>query len=275
MELMPDCRRVRYRGCLGKQGAANLMASERKGGIPLYHQIFLVLRDEILSGQRPYDSPMPTEFEVGEQFGVSRITARRALDELALEGLVERRRRTGTRVIYRAPAKPIEADIDQAVESLIAFGRNTSVQVLEVARETADPSIAARLELPEGAKVVRAVRLRNFDGAPLGEITSWLPERFAKLADRRTLTNTPMLELLRGAGVKIGGAQQTIEARVADPSLAERLSIEPLAPVLRVERLVEDADNRPVLLTVANYRADRYRISLDMHAGSRISADIH
>lgn len=272
---MPDCRRVRYRGGLGKQGAANLMASERKGGIPLYHQIFLVLRDEILSGQRPYDSPMPTEFEVGEQFGVSRITARRALDELALEGLVERRRRTGTRVIYRASAKPIEADIDQAVESLIAFGRNTSVQVLEVARETADPSIAARLELPEGAKVVRAVRLRNFDGAPLGEITSWLPERFAKLADRRTLTNTPMLELLRGAGVKIGGAQQTIEARVADPSLAERLSIEPLAPVLRVERLVEDADNRPVLLTVANYRADRYRISLDMHAGSRISADIH
>lgn len=251
------------------------MASERKGGIPLYHQIFLVLRDEILSGQRPYDSPVPTEFEVGEQFGVSRITARRALDELALEGLVERRRRTGTRVIYRAPAKPIEADIDQAVESLIAFGRNTSVQVLEITREVAEPLIAARLQLAEGERVIRAVRLRQFDNAPLGEITSWLPERFGKLADRRTLTNTPMLELLRGEGVKIGGAQQTIEARVADPSLAERLSIEALAPVLRVERLVADVNSQPVLLTVANYRADRYRISLDLHTGSRISADIH
>lgn len=251
------------------------MASERKGGIPLYHQIYLVLRDEILSGKRPYDSPVPTEFEVGEQFGVSRITARRALDELALEGLVERRRRTGTRVIYRSPANPIEADIDQAVESLIAFGRNTSVQVLEITREKADPQIAARLHLEDGAGVIRAVRLRLFDDAPLGEITSWLPERFARLADRRTLTHTPMLELLRGAGVKIGGAQQTIEARVADPSLAERLAIEPLAPVLRVERRVEDHANQPVLLTVANYRADRYRISLDLHASSRIVADIH
>lgn len=251
------------------------MASERKGGIPLYHQIYLVLRDEILSGQRPCDSLMPTEFEVGAQFSVSRITARRALDELALEGLVERRRRTGTRVIYRAPAKPIEADIDQAVESLIAFGRNTSVQVLEIARERAEPLIASRLELEEGEMVIRAVRLRQFDNAPLGEITSWLPERFRNLADRRTLTSTPMLELLRGAGVKIGGAQQTIEARVADPNLAERLSIEALAPVLRIERLVADADNQPILLTVANYRADRYRISLDLHTGSRISADIH
>lgn len=254
---------------------ASERANERKGGIPLYHQIFLVLRDEILSGQRPFGSPVPTEHDVGEQFGVSRITARRALDELALEGLVERRRRTGTRVIYRAPAAPIEADIDQAVESLIAFGRNTSVQVLEITCETADPLVAARLQLEDGAKVIRAVRLRKFDGAPLGEITSWLPERFAALADRRTLTNTPMLELLRGAGVKIGGAQQTIEARVADPSLAERLAIESLAPVLRVERLVEDDANRPVLLTVANYRADRYRISLDLHTGSRIIADIH
>ena len=75
---------------------------------------------------------MPTEQRLCEQHEVSRITARRALEELAQHGLVERRRRIGTRVVYRASTKPIEANIDQAVESLLAFGRDTKVRVLRI-----------------------------------------------------------------------------------------------------------------------------------------------
>ena len=59
---------------------------------PLYHQMFTLLRDRILSGEIPRGSRIPTEFDLAESFGVSRITAKRALDELAAEGLVERRR---------------------------------------------------------------------------------------------------------------------------------------------------------------------------------------
>lgn len=250
------------------------MAIDRLDAIPLYHQIFLALRDEIVSGQRPFGSAVPTEHELGERFAVSRITARRALDELALGGFVERRRRTGTRVVYRSPTKPIEANIDQAVESLIAFGRDTGVRVVEIVSEPASAVIADRLGLMMGEGVVRAVRVRSLGDAPLGEITSYVPERLERLATRENLTAKPMLALLGEAGVTIGGAQQTIEAVVAEPRLAAALAIEARSPVLRIERLVKDNAGRPVLLTIAQYRADRYRISLDLHDSNRLDVGL-
>lgn len=246
------------------------MAIDRHNAVPLYHQIYLALRDEILSGQQPFGAILPTEHELGERFAVSRITARRALDELALEGFVERRRRTGTRVCFQASAKPIEANIDQAVESLVAFGRNTRVEVVEITSETADIALAGRMRLPAGAALVRAVRIRWLDDMPLGEIVSYIPETLGRLATRDNLTAQPMLSLLRDAGVAIGAARQTIEAVLATPVLAQALAIEARAPLLRVERLVTDTGDQPVLLTVAHYRADRYRISLDLHETNRI-----
>jgi len=247
------------------------MAIDRRNAVPLYHQIFLALRDEILSGLRPFGAILPTEHELGARFAVSRITARRALDELALAGLVERRRRTGTRVCFEAPIKPIEANIDHAVESLVAFGRNTRVEVMEIASVRADIALAGRMRLAAGAALVRAVRIRWLDDSPLGEIVSHIPERLGRLATRDNLTATPMLSLLREAGVTIGAAQQTIEAVLATPVLAQALAIEPRAPLLRIERLVADADDQPVLLTVAHYRADRYRIRLDLTESNRMA----
>ena len=246
-------------------------ALARDDAVPLYHQIYLALRDEIMRGERPYGSAMPTEMALGAGYGVSRITARRALDELAAGGFVERRRRLGTRVIHRQLAKPIEANIDQAVESLIAFGQNTAVKVLEVTTQRPDAAIAQKLGLADGEPAIRAVRLRSAKGGPLGLIISHMRSGLGVSVTPARLTGTPMLALLREAGIQIGGAVQTIEAMVADPELAARLAIEPRAAVLHVERLIEDQDRRTVLVTNAYYRADRYRIAIDMHEHNQLS----
>ncbi|PEQ11370.1 hypothetical protein B2G71_17615 [Novosphingobium sp. PC22D] len=237
----------------------------RGAAIPLYHQIYLTLRDEISRGARPFGSAMPTEMELGESYHVSRITARRALDELAVRGYVERRRRLGTRVIYREPHKPIEAPINQAVESLIEFGQNTAVKVIEVTTGPADETIAEKLGLSEGEPAIRAVRVRSAKGQPLGVIISHLRTGLGVRFTPEDLTGTPLLSLLRDAGMHIGGAVQTIEAMNADPEMATLLKIEPRAAVLHVERLVENDRGETVLVTNAYYRADRYRLTLDMH----------
>ncbi|MEE4453997.1 GntR family transcriptional regulator [Novosphingobium resinovorum] len=243
----------------------------RDAAIPLYHQIYLTLRDEITRGDRPFGSPVPTEMELADNYDVSRITARRALDELATGGFVERRRRLGTHVIFRAASKPIEANIDQAVESLIAFGQNTAVKVLEVVTEPASEATAQKLGLVEGEPAIRAVRLRSTSNGPLGLIVSHMRAGLGVSVTPERLTERPILSLLRDAGVKIGGAVQTIEAMVADPEMAERLQCEPRAAVLHVERMVEDAAGVTVLVTNAYYRADRYRITLDMHEQGQFS----
>lgn len=240
------------------------MTLDRSAAVPLYHQIFLELRDEILSGRRGFGTPVPTEADLAASYDVSRITARRALDELAQHGLVERRRRVGTTVTFRAPVRAIEANIDQAVDSLLAYGRATAVEVLDIAEEPADAAVAAALRLPEGEPIVRAVRRRSLDGEPIGLIVSHVPGALGSLVTREGLLRVPILELLAEAGHKPGAAEQTIAAMSADAMLATALSVEPRFPLLRIARTVANRAGDPILLTHAHYRADRYQIRLDL-----------
>ncbi|MET0362019.1 MAG: GntR family transcriptional regulator, partial [Sphingobium sp.] len=168
---------------------------DRDAAIPLYHQIYLQLRDEILSGQRPLGSALPTEQELSDIYSVSRITARRVLGELAQQHFVERRRRLGTRVIYQSPNKPIEANIDQAVDSLLDFGRRTTVTVIEVATERPSASVAGALRIGLNEKVVRAVRVRAMEGEPLGYIVSYVPADLSGLITAKALGKAPILKV--------------------------------------------------------------------------------
>ncbi|WP_373019000.1 GntR family transcriptional regulator [Muriicola sp.] len=88
---------------------------------PLYHQIYLILRDEILNGRYGKDALLPGEQELGKIFGVSRITAKRALDELAVAGLVVRERGRGTRVRFVPPSPPVYSSVEGLLENLMAI----------------------------------------------------------------------------------------------------------------------------------------------------------
>ena len=105
----------------------------------------------------------------------------------------------------------------------------------------------------------------SLDGQPLGLVSSWMPADVAAHVPLSGLATTPILALLEEAGLRIGSARQTIGAETADPALADLLAIPPRSPILSVERIVRDGD-RPILFTRARYRADRYRITLDLGA---------
>jgi GntR family transcriptional regulator len=237
---------------------------DRSAAIPLYHQIFLQLRDEILSGQRAYGSPIATEKELSQAYSVSRITARRALAELAHNHFVARKRRVGTTVIYRLPAKPLEANIEQAVDSLLELGRTTKVRVLTLRREPASPWVAEAMHLSPGEQVIHAVRVRYLNNEPLGYVISYVPAALSAHITRKGLQRQPILKLIKSAGYKIGKATQTIAAMVADPVLCRCLEVEPRSAILRITRSVFDSGEKPILLTIAHYRSDRYQLRLDL-----------
>lgn len=238
---------------------------DREAAVPLYYQIYLQLRDEILSGQRPYDTIMPTEHELADMFSVSRITARRVLNELADQRYVERKRRLGTRVIFKSPGKPIEANISQAMDSLMALGSGTSVNVIEVNREKPNPLVASALQVDTDSDVVRAVRIRYLDGTPIGYVVSYVPGDLARVITSANLAQGPILQILADAGYKAVHADQTIGAMQADPTLVQALEIAPLSAILRISRVSYDEHDRPFLLTFAHYRSDKFNIRLDLH----------
>jgi GntR family transcriptional regulator len=250
-------------------------AVDRLQAVPLYHQIFLQLREEITSGERAYGTRMPTEQELAAAYDVSRITARRALDELAHNQFVERKRRIGTHVVFQPPVKPIEGSIDQALEALVSFGRSTRVKILEFGEVPARPPVSDALLAPPDTLLLRVARVRSLADGPLGYLVSWVPTQLATHINRKSLAETPMLSLIARAGVEIAGAYQTISASIADGPLAAILNIEIGSPLLRVSRTLTDVHKRPVQHVLAHYRPDRYQIRLDLGAQHEGLATLH
>ena len=249
-------------------GSQEAFSIDRNTAVPLYHQIYVQLRDEIVSGVRAFGTLVPTEQELSNNFGVSRITARRALDELAEQHFVARKRRVGTQVIYNLPVKPIEANIAKAVDSLVTFGRNTKVTVVDIRQEPAAEPIVSLLGVPVDTPLVRATRLRWLDREPLGCTIAHLPLEFEEIVTERNLKDSPLLTLIQQTGRKIDKAKQTIAAVSDDPAMAASIKIEPMMPLLKITRAYHDAEGAPLLLTRAFYRADRYQVSVDLQAST-------
>lgn len=231
---------------------------------PLYHQIFLHFRHRILAGELGNGTRLPAEAEIAQSFGVSRITARRAMNDLAGDGLVRRHRGQGTIVTHVMPERPRGDGLTGLLENLAGLAASTQVSVLTFDYVGAPDPVAALLEVPPGARVQRAERRRARDGRPFSYILSHLPERVGRAFDREQMESAPIMRLIEEAGHRVGSARQTITAAAADPVVAQTLNLPPGAPVLKITRVVRDVAGRPILCLEVQYRPDMYQIEMEL-----------
>ncbi|MSU90905.1 UTRA domain-containing protein [Rhodobacteraceae bacterium 2CG4] len=234
---------------------------------PLYHQIYLHYRHRILSGVLKNGERLPSEEDIATAFSVSRITAKRAMNELAEEGLVTRNRGRGTTVSYVAPERPRGDGFSGLLENLVNIAATTTVDVLTLTYAAAPSPVAELLELPVGALVQRAERRRSRDGEPFSYITSYLPEAIGRNFGEGELAAHPILQLIEQSGHEISSALQTISAEPADPIVAQALKLPPGAPLLKISRLVRDADGKPIQFIEVLYRPDMYQLEMSLSRG--------
>jgi GntR family transcriptional regulator len=227
-------------------------------------QVYLVLRDRILSGAIGFGTKLPNENELADYHGVSRVTVRRALGELARERLIERRRSAGTRVTYRPSPAPITADISGVLANLADMGRRTAVKLLSFEYVPAEGMVAQMLGATADQLLQRSVRVRSVDGLPFSFLTTHVPESVSVTFTRQELAERPLLELLERAGVKPEHAHQRISAGLATPSVAEALGLHTGSPLIELVRVVYDQAGRGVEHLHALYRPDRYAFEIDL-----------
>lgn len=227
-------------------------------------QVYLVLRDRILSGASGFGAKLPTENELADLHGVSRVTVRRALGELARERLIERRRSSGTRVIYRPPPAPVTADISGVLANLADMGRRTAVKLMSFDYVPAEGTVAQTLGVAPDQLLQRSVRVRSVDGVPFSYLTTHVPESISVTFTKQELGSRPLLELLERAGVKVESARQRISAGLASPDVAEALDVRTGSPVLELVRVSFDQLGRGVEHLHALYRPDRYAFEIDL-----------
>jgi len=238
---------------------------------PLYHQIFLILRDRIVRGEYEAGRALPGEEELARLFDVSRITAKRALNELANARLVTRRRGRGTVVADGVSPAIVTGSFETLVRSLERMGADTTVELLDLTEGPAGAEAAQLLQIDPEARVLRLRRLRRLHGEPFSHIVTYLPAFVADKLPRRALKAEPMLRLLTEAGVEIAEAEQWISAVGAEPGVAAALAIAPGSPSLRIVRVVRSRSGAAVQLIYAHYRPERFTY----HMVAPAAADVH
>ncbi|KCZ89527.1 GntR family transcriptional regulator [Hyphomonas johnsonii] len=231
---------------------------------PLYQQIYALLRQKIEGGEVSFNARLPAEQALARSLGVSRITIKRAMNELASSGFVTRYRGKGTIVSYSATIPTVRGDYTSPMEHLHRLGFDTeislkSIQVIEV-----DEEMARELFVPLGTMVQQVERVRHLENAPFSYIVNHTPMDIAARIDETELAWRPFATLLAEAGSPVVSAEQTILARSAEGPMAKELMLAEGAPVLTIRRVLRDENLRAIQYTIANYRPDRYQYHMRM-----------
>lgn len=215
---------------------------------PLYRQVKSHLVHRVLAGEwRPGES-LPSEMKLAEEYGLSQGTVRKAIEEMAAEGLVSRQAGRGTFVTsHSADRRPFRFHRLRADDGQKIAGEN--VEFLSCADTTADPRAARGLGLAPGAQVTETVRLRHYGGAPVLMERICLPVgRFpgigAVLETERPASIYLLME--RRHNVLVTRVEERVRARMPDGEEIRLLQLRPDTPVLEVERIAFSLGGEPV-----------------------------
>lgn len=235
----------------------NRKAIDPDSPTPLYFQLFTMLHDAISSGELPTGLRMPSEKELASTFDVSRITARRALDELALKNMVARHRGRGTFVDYRYQPDPIHAPLTDLIQSLDHMWRDTVVEVVELDFKIPTTNLHELFSVEDDEKLCHQVRVRSKGGKPFAHYVTWT-KGFNKKLTKKHLEKTPRLELFKTYGIKIARVEQYLSAESASPTVAHLLGVSSGKPLLRLERFSYHADGSLLDMLTALYNPDLF-----------------
>lgn len=232
-------------------------------GTLLHRQLYLTLKQQIVTGFYREGDRLPTQEALSEQFGVSRITVRRALADLQAEGLLQNEQGVGSFVL--ALKQPSAAAVSLTyLEGLQRAVSETEVTVLKV--EMARPPLVASsmLRLEDGVEALHVVRIRSREGTPLMLLDAWMPPSFKGRVSAPALKKHPLYQLLIGDDIKLGEVVQEITAEMADPTVAKYLEVEVNSPILRITRLAHDSRQKPLQYLVIRSSPRRSRMVMSI-----------
>ena len=232
----------------------------------LYRQLYDILFQDIISGVYAVGDLIPSESELMEQYGVSRATARRAMEMLSDNGMISKRRGIGSEVIASRP----KSDLTHVTSFLKKSSDDRVIaqkRLVDAVIIPASGEIAQALRLDEGADVYRLRRVRYSGERPLYLEINYFERAFLPDAVNRDFSRESLRAYISDElHVRWRQATQEIRAIVADEELAYLLKIEVGEPLLFSKRISFDTQGVPREFVTTYYRADHYHIEVELDA---------
>jgi GntR family transcriptional regulator len=232
--------------------------------IPLYHQLKENLLAAIEGGRWKIDEQLPNETALAKHFGVSKITVRQALRELASMGYIRREQGRGT-FVSKPKFSEGPRELTSFTEEMRRYRLPASSRVLEQKVVPADAAVAEALDIEEGDEVLLLKRLRLAGGEPMGIQTAHIPLALAPGIAGEDFNGVSLYELLESKyGLRATSARETCFAVLVDPEAAALLGVAPASAALAAERIAVSQDGKAFEFVTSIMHGDRYRIVLNL-----------
>ncbi|WP_460962997.1 GntR family transcriptional regulator [Parasphingorhabdus pacifica] len=241
---------------------ATQISVDHRSPVPLYYQVASQIEEAIDSGALPVGARLDNEVELAARLGMSRPTVRQAIGSLVDKGLVVRKRGAGTQVVFNRVKRSLE--LSSLFDDLTRVDQKPTTKVLVNEVITPSPEIAHILGISEQDNALHLQRVRSARGEPIAQLQNYLPVGLIEPTDE-LLEERGLYQLLRGAGVHLHAAHQTIGARVAAEDEADLLDEQAGAALLTMERTTYDQAGKVVEYGSHVYRASRYSFDLSLH----------
>lgn len=237
------------------------MDLDRSSPVPLYFQVSQQIEHAISSGQLGPGARLDNEISLADQFGLSRPTMRRAIQELVDKGLLVRKRGVGTQVVHGQVTRPVE--LTSLFDDLTRAHQSPRTTLLVNEMVVASETVSHFLDVPPGASVLHLRRLRFANGEPLAILENYLPEDLSDIG-RSDLEARGLYQLMRAKGVHIRVAKQRIGARAGTAEECQLLAERRGSPLLTMDRATHDDSGRPVEWGHHVYRASQYSFEVTL-----------
>ncbi|MFC6175313.1 GntR family transcriptional regulator [Companilactobacillus huachuanensis] len=230
--------------------------------VPVYIQIHNEIRKEIESGKWAVGERIPSERQLSQDFDVSRMTLRQAIQTLVDEGILQRQVGSGT---YVASSKVQEKMSGTTSFTEITESQGKKPSSKTVSYHVADPSISEieKLKLKNGDQVLRMERIRYADKQPICFEVATIPIVIVNSLNKKDITSSLYKALEDKAGLKLGDATQTVSAILASEKIANFLNVKRGSAVLRVRQVTTLDDERPFEYVRSQYAGDRFEFYLE------------
>src|SRR5215470_11118433 len=234
------------------------MARNGQNGMPAYQRIQGSIRERIDAGELKPGDAVTSERELARIHGVSLMTARHALAGLEREGMVERRRGSGT---FVAPPRIHFNKLMSYTEQMSSRGLAPNSKIVAAKIIEEEEEIAARLNLPVGSRMIKVERVRHTSEEPFALETCYLPaDEFPGLVRAPLGRSSLFATLEREYGVEITYADEEVDATAADARVAQLLEVPRSSPVLRIRQVIHSSNGKAIVYVIGFYRSERHSL---------------
>jgi GntR family transcriptional regulator len=217
-----------------------------------------------MNGTIAFGDKMPTEQQLVSVFDVSRITAKRALDELAAENLIVRHRGKGSHVTYRWEPSPVKGPLIGMLKNMTELFQHSSTKAISIEKTIPPADIRIELDLEGGEKVHKVVRVHcDEDGEPYAYYVSWTVG-IRKGFTERNMQEQSRLAIIVQNGLNLVQVKQTLGAEPATVRVAAALDIVPGTALLSLTRRSFDESGRLVDVLHGLYNPKRFKYLIEL-----------